>query len=157
VYPDLIVTSRKVNDGMPNFVMQELIKLLGHHNLPIKKATIGIFGLSYKENVKDARNSLALKLIKFLTQYGFHLQLHDPILDPKTMYKKYGHELLAFEEIQNLALAVVVVGHDFYRKVGLHSILAKLSQPKILMDIPNLYIDEIAESSKKKSVTYWNL
>ncbi len=56
LYPDLILTARKVNDGMSQFVIQAMMKLLLQHQIDPRKITIGVLGLTYKENTNDVRN-----------------------------------------------------------------------------------------------------
>ena len=78
VYPELILAARKINDGITKFVIQSMTKLLIKNKVNTSDVSIGIFGVSYKENVPDIRNSLALKLFKELKTYGFNCRVHDP-------------------------------------------------------------------------------
>lgn len=151
VQPDLILAARKVNDGMSQFVIQSMLKLLIKHHINTTNLNIGIFGISYKENVVDTRNSLALKLVKELKEYGFNCQIHDP-LDYKNAEELPNVQLQHFDELQDLSLAILVVAHDFYRdKLG--QILAKCKN-KILMDIPNMFVDQYQQHN---GLIYWNL
>jgi UDP-N-acetyl-D-galactosamine dehydrogenase len=154
VAPDLILTARKINDGMTQFIIQEMIKLLVKNNIDTKDATIGILGVSYKEETHDLRNSLAFKLINELRDYGFKCCVHDPLNHKAFNQDKYHIHLDKFEDIDNLTVALVVVGHDFYRDLGLNGILKKCNKHQIVMDIPNLYCDEIQTC---KDLIYWNL
>ena len=152
VYPDLILAARKINDGMTQFVIQSMLKVLMTHKLDTRNLSIGIFGVSYKENVLDSRNSLAFKLIKELKEYGFNCRVHDP-LDHKNMKELHSIELESFDDIQDISVAIVVVGHDFYR-THLDEILKKCQKPTVLMDIPHLFIKE---SKQQKNLIYWTL
>ena len=152
VYPDLILAARKVNDDMTQFVIQSMLKLLINNKIKTNDLTIGVFGISYKENVVDTRNSLALKLIKELREFGFKCLVHDPF-EHKNPHN--GHEIMLepFEDINDLSLAIVVVAHDFYRD-NLQQILCKCTGPKVLMDIPNMFIKEAEEYN---DLIYWRL
>ncbi|MBA3537214.1 MAG: nucleotide sugar dehydrogenase, partial [Tatlockia sp.] len=59
-----------------------------------------------------------------------------------------------FEKITNISVAIILVGHDFYREIGLEKFLEKMEGPKIIMDIPNLFIDS---SKNYKNIQYWSL
>lgn len=152
VQPELILTARRVNDGMTPFLIQSLMKLLVKHKIEMNHLSIGIFGVTYKENVLDIRNSLCLKLIKELKEYGFILHIHDPLMDDCAQYL---HEvpLERFDEINDLSIAIIIVGHDFYR-TKLKQIMSKCRNPNILMDIPNIFIEE---SQQYENLIYWSL
>ena len=152
VQPELMLAARRVNDGMTQFVIQSMIKLLVKNKIDTKAITIGVFGISYKENVLDIRNSLALKLIKELVEYGFNCRVHDP-LEHRISKDTHGFQLEKFDELNDLTVAIMVVGHDFYRD-NLHQLLGKCRNPNILMDIPNLFIDEYTPCT---NLIYWNL
>ncbi len=152
VYPELILAARHINDEMTQFVIQSMMKLLVKSKANIQNATIGVFGISYKENLVDLRNSLALKLIKELKEYGFNLWVHDP-LSPLDVPVPQGVKLNRFEDMKDLSVAIIAVGHDFYRD-QFNEILRHCKEPKILMDIPNLFIND---SKSTKNLTYWNL
>lgn len=153
---DLILTARKVNDGMTHFIINELNKLFIKYNIPIDNSPIGIFGITYKENTPDIRNNIALKFIKELKASGFTCQIHDPFADKQQVLNKYKIELLDFEQIDNISAAIIIIGHDYYSKQGVKQILAKITpsanSPKIIMDIPNLFIGTVMENTH-----YWSL
>lgn len=152
IQPELVLAARRVNDGMTQFVIQSMMKILIKNKIDIANLTVGIFGIAYKENVRDARNSLAIKLIKELREYGVNCHVHDP-MEFKNTQKLYKINMESFDEIKDLTVAIVVVGHDFYQD-KLQQILGKCKQTKILMDIPNLFIEE---SKNIKNLIYWNL
>ena len=150
VYPDLILTARKINDGMSQFIIQSMIKVLIKHNLPTSKINVGIFGVSYKENVLDVRNSLTLKMIKELKEYGFNCHVHDPLVHDK----EHGLNMESFAEVSNLSVAIISVAHDFYRDVGIKGILSKCNKNAVIMDIPNVFVEE---HKQFKDLIYWSL
>lgn len=152
VQPELILAARRVNDSMTQFVISSMIRLLMEHKMDIANAVIGVFGISYKENVVDVRNSLTLKLIKELKEYGFTCLIHDP-LDYGTSPEPHKIHLERFDSLGDLSVAIVAVAHDFYRN-KLDEILTKCKSPKILMDIPNVYVDSLPQ---KESFVYWSL
>jgi UDP-N-acetyl-D-galactosamine dehydrogenase len=156
IKPELLLTARKINDGMPQFVVEELIKLFQQQSISLKKAKVGILGYTYKGNVKDERNSLTLNLIKLLQKYDVEVKLHDPLLNPESFYKKYHYTLLSFAKLQNLTAVILVVGHDFYQQMGVNNILKKLLPPKIFIDLPNLFVRD-KETMLRENVIYWNL
>jgi UDP-N-acetyl-D-galactosamine dehydrogenase len=151
ISPDLILTARKINDGMTQFIIKSMLELLVQSKINTIDLTVGIFGITYKENVLDVRNSLSLKLVKELMEFGVHCQIHDPLVDKK-MEGQLGFPLCDFAEMQHLSVAIVAVGHDFYRD-RLEQILDKCHH-KIVMDIPNLFIEKHKDYQQ---MIYWSL
>lgn len=153
VYPEFILNARKINDGMTQFVIQSMLKLLIQHAIETSKLRIGIFGITYKENVVDIRNSLALKLIKELQDYGFDCLIHDPLVQH---FKQGIHQMEVehWDALDHLDVAIIAVGHDYYRHIGLSSIIKKCNPTRIVMDIPNLFI---ADANACKNLIYWSL
>jgi UDP-N-acetyl-D-glucosamine/UDP-N-acetyl-D-galactosamine dehydrogenase len=150
VQPELMLTARKINDGMTQFVIQSMLKLLIHHHLSTQNLRIGILGLSYKENVLDLRNSLTLKLVKELQEYSFDCYVHDPLIHQEV----HGVPLVSFDALHELSVIIITVGHHFYREAGLKTILSKGNQHQVMMDIPNLFIDE---HQAFHEIVYWSL
>lgn len=153
VQPDLILTARKINDGMTQFIIQSMIKTLIQNNLPTSNITIGILGISYKENTNDLRNSLALKLIKELHEYGFNCRVHDPMHYSNAL-EAHDINLEVLSSMKNLSVVIIVVGHDFYRNMGLKKLLKLCKKPAVVIDIPNLFVDKCKQM---KDLIYWNL
>ncbi|MCE3045100.1 nucleotide sugar dehydrogenase [Legionella sp. 16cNR16C] len=151
---DLILTARKVNDGMPYFVISQLVQALIKYDIPVKHCPVGVFGITYKENAADIRSSLALKFIKELKLAGFQCQVHDPFADRDYVEKKYDIHLVDYEEVNTISAAIVVVGHDYYRQKGLQSLVMKCERPAVIMDIPNLFAEEKLD---EPGVFYWGL
>lgn len=151
VNPELILAARHINDSMPQFIIDSLLKLLAHHAFSFKDLKIGILGITYKENVKDVRNSLILKLLRDLKNYGFNCQVHDPFNPP--LIDKLG-KLSSFDDLKNLSVVILAVGHNEYLSMGIEEILNKCHRPCIFMDIPSLFIQT---GPSIPEVFYWHL
>ncbi len=154
IEPAIISAARKTNDEMTQFVIRELNNLLIKNEVIVNHCSIAIFGITYKGNVPDIRNSLALKFIKELISAGFNCQVHDPIADKQQVYQKHNIKLKELAEFEQASAAIIVVDHDFYRQAGLKKIIEKTAPTHILMDIPNLFIDN---TEQIKHITYWSL
>jgi UDP-N-acetyl-D-galactosamine dehydrogenase len=151
VEPDLILAARKVNDGMSQFVIQAMLKLLIKHQVNTEQLRIGLFGITYKENVVDVRNSMALKLRKELLTYGFECLIHDPMVQAA---EHPAISLTDFEHMRDLSVAIIVVGHDAYQEQGLKQILSCCGPTPVVLDISNLFVEQAREFP---SLIYWNL
>lgn len=111
-YPGLaniILAARKINDSMPTFVLERIHEIMLENNLT-DIARVGLYGLTYKENVDDIRQSPTLQLLTCMKKY-----LAPPLLcyDPYIKTKVVDHQVFLFEEfIECVDLVVIMVGHS---------------------------------------------
>lgn len=111
-YPDIvnvILGARQVNDGMPNYVISRIREVMNENNITdISK--VGLYGLTYKENVDDVRESPTLQLIEKLEK---HLVKGFKVYDPMIKTNKVSGQTQDFDEfISNTEIIVVLVGHS---------------------------------------------
>ncbi len=69
-----------INDSMPQFVVDKLIKALGKRQKPLFGAKVMLLGLAYKKDVSDYRHSPAVSLIEKLQHHGADVAYHDPFI-----------------------------------------------------------------------------
>ncbi|AHE66557.1 nucleotide sugar dehydrogenase [Legionella oakridgensis] len=155
VEPSMILTARRINDDITHFIIEQMIKLLIKNRSNLNLITIGILGVTYKEDIPDIRNSLMLKLISELDEYQINYVIHDPHADKSLLLSKYHLKLVDFADLQELDVLLLGVGHTFYLNHGLSSIVSKLKQPGLFMDIPSLFKE--VDKSDFKNIIFWNL
>ncbi|MFW6029126.1 MAG: nucleotide sugar dehydrogenase [Halanaerobiales bacterium] len=131
-YPDLtnlILTSRKINDSMPSYVLGRIRDIMREHNIrDISK--IGIYGLAYKENVDDTRESPTLQLLKRMDE---HLAFGVKVFDPFVKKRIVDHQFMNFEDFLNeIEILVIMVGHDHIKNS------LPLIEDKLVLDTKNI-------------------
>jgi UDP-N-acetyl-D-galactosamine dehydrogenase len=149
----LISCARNVNNYMTQFILSELLKLLILKTKKIKSYKIGIFGLTYKPNIADTRNSLVFKFIKECENYPFDFELHDPFFENQKLYNNPELSIKDFKKIKTLDVCMLFVGHSAYQNLGLQTFIKKSKQPPIIMDIANLFFNQ----TKPNNLEYWHL
>ena len=77
--PELILAGRKINDGMPNYVVNEFIKLAIKNNILKESIKVLVMGITFKENCPDIRNSKAIEIVNNLEEYNLEVEIYDPI------------------------------------------------------------------------------
>lgn len=131
-YPDLtrlILTARKINDSMPSFVLKRIRDIMREHNIhDIKK--IGLYGLTYKEDVDDTRESPTLQLLQRMDEHlAFGVKVYDPFINSKMVNNQY----FDFNEFLNdIEILVIMVGHT-HIKGNLD-----LIKDKLILDTKNI-------------------
>lgn len=152
-HPEVILAGRRINDSMGIYLGQRLIKLLAiHGNKPLKKARVGILGLTFKENVRDLRNSRVPELIRELQQFGIEPLVHDPLADEEQARREYGIELNSWHEFSNLDAVVLAVSHRKYLEIP-QKLLNCLRSGGILMDVKSVF----DPAKLPASIIYWSL
>lgn len=111
-YPDLtnmILTARKTNDSMPQHVLSRIRDIMREHNInDISK--VGLYGLAYKENVDDTRESPTLQLLEIIDE---HLAFGIKVYDPHIKEKIVEHQFMNFKNFLNeTEIVVIMVGHN---------------------------------------------
>lgn len=111
-YPDLtnlILTARKINNSMPTHVLGRIRDIMREHGIrDISK--VGLYGLTYKENVDDIRESPTLQLLERMDE---HLAFGVKVFDPFVKERIVEHQFMNFEDLLNeIEILVIMVGHD---------------------------------------------
>ena len=112
-YPSLakvIDESMKTNDGMPDFVLNRIYEIMKENKITdISK--VGLYGLTYKENVDDMRESPTLQMLESMERHlcGDLVKVYDPFITKDIVPNQY-HNLDKF--INDVELVVLLVGHD---------------------------------------------
>ena len=112
--PEVILAGRRINNSVGPYIAQKCIKLLTQTDVPLRKARVGILGLTFKENVPDLRNSKIPDIIAELATFGVDAMVHDPLGDPREAHEEYKLELTALEKFQGLDALILAVAHDAY-------------------------------------------
>ena len=103
-HPKVISSGRFINDMMPSFIAQKLIKLLAKHQINPIGARIAIFGASFKENCKDIRNAKVFEVYSELREYGCEVQIFDPLVERDEVRALYGIELADSKLLEQIRL-----------------------------------------------------
>ena len=112
-YPGLaniILAARKINDSMPDFVLERIVSIMKENNLK-DISRVGFYGLTYKENVDDIRESPTLQMLDSMERHlsGNLVKVYDPFIE-KDIVENQMHNLDEF--LEAVDLVVLLVGHD---------------------------------------------
>ncbi|WP_345985421.1 nucleotide sugar dehydrogenase [Sulfurimonas sp. HSL-1656] len=111
--PNLILGARQINNGMGKFIAERTIKELIRHDKKVKNAAILVLGVTFKEDCPDMRNTKVVDIIEELKEYGCHVDVYDPWVDPNENKKQYRHGIISnpFETEKRYDAIVVAVAH----------------------------------------------
>lgn len=131
-YPGLaniILAARKINDSMPEFVLERIYDIMGENNIH-DVSRVGFYGLTYKEDVDDIRESPTLQLVQCMKKHlcGNDAKFYDPYVKEKVVANQY-YDLQSF--LNEIDIVIVMVAHkEICSKVNLLS-------GKIVLDTRN--------------------
>jgi len=89
-YPQVIRSGRRVNDYMPHFVADKVVKLMIKKGHMIMHSKVLVLGITFKENCPDIRNTKVVDVVHEMEAFGCHVDVHDPWADPKEVMEEYG-------------------------------------------------------------------
>lgn len=154
-HSQIILSGRKINDGMAKFVAENTIKKLINHNKLIKGSKVAVFGLTFKENCPDTRNTKVIDIIDELSEYGVEVLVYDCVADKEEALREHNLKLCSIEDLKDLDVVILAVPHDKFDEFTLDKLaLIYKEGEKILIDVKGKY-------DKKKAIEkgfiYWSL
>ncbi len=149
--PQVILSGRRVNDGIPAFIAKKLVQLFLQKAKNPHQCKVAVLGVTFKENVSDIRNSKVADLIAELMQYAIHVHISDPHASPNEVSKEYKYSLTHKLDSDYDAI-IVAVNHKVYENYDLEYFKAIMKDDPILFDLKGMY-----DFSDESSLTYWSL
>jgi len=148
--PEVILSGRRVNDKMANFVGEKVLKLMEENAIEIKNSNALILGITFKENMSDIRNSKVVDVINELKSFSCHVEVVDPHADSDELFDEYGFELVEKSNGKYHAV-VVAVNHQEYVGLSEDDFRGLMSENGLLVDVKGIYRNRI------KKLNYWTL
>lgn len=137
-HPEVILSGRRVNDNMPIFAANKLVKLMIRRGHRIEGARVLVLGVTFKENCPDIRNSKAIDLILELQSFGCEVTVIDPWADPAEVREAYGLDTLLqwSDSLPAFDAVVVTVAHAQFQSFPIQSFLGR---DTVVLDAKGLF------------------
>jgi len=148
--PQVILSGRRVNDGMPAWVAKKLVQLLLKKDKSPHLAKVLVLGITFKENVSDIRNSKVAALVRELEDFSIDVRIVDSNAYANEVAREYNLKL-SDQISAGYDAVVVAVGHDAYRSYDSAFFKSIMGKNPILMDLKALYENIDPE------IEYWRL
>jgi UDP-N-acetyl-D-galactosamine dehydrogenase len=137
--PQVILAGRRINDNMARYSARNVIRLMLKNGIDVPRSTIGVMGVTFKENCPDIRNSKIIDLVRELNEWGAKVVVEDPWADPGEVEREYGINLAAISPDNPVDSIVVAVGHHEYRAKSAADLRALCRGDKpVLADLKSL-------------------
>lgn len=151
-HPEVILAGRRINDGMGAFIGDKILVWLGKKEIPTHKARVGILGLTFKENVRDLRNSRVPDIVQHLKKHGVQPLVHDPMVEPAMAEHEYGITVKTLEDLREVDALIWAVPHKVFKEKE-KDYFALLKPGGFFMDIKSVFRPENAPAH----ADYWSL
>lgn len=139
--PQVILAGRRINDNMARYSARNVIKRMVQNGFDVARSTVGVMGITFKENCPDIRNSKVIDLIRELQSWNINVVVEDPWADAAEVEHEYGIALGKIDPDHKVDSLIVAVGHSQYRAITtaeLRSFCNAAPRP-IVGDLKSLY------------------
>lgn len=157
-HSQIILNGRMVNDGMGKFIAEAAVKQMIKVGKAPAKAKVVIFGLTFKENCPDTRNSKVADVYNSLLEYEIQPVVVDPWASERDAKNEYNIELRPVEAANDADCIILAVAHNEFKELGLQNISQMYKDipqnEKVLIDVKGLYS---VEELRNSGMTYWRL
>jgi UDP-N-acetyl-D-galactosamine dehydrogenase len=152
-HPEVILSGRRVNDGMGAYVGQKIAKFLALQDIPLRNCRVGILGFTFKENVPDIRNSKVVDIYRELASFGIEPIVHDPLADNESVREEYGVSLAKSDDLMGLHALVLAVPHEDYKSMGVEAFQKMVVSGGTIIDVKSI----LNRKSLRSDINYWSL
>ena len=153
--PQVILAGRRINDNMGRYVARSMVKLMLQNRLDVARCTVGVLGITFKENCPDIRNSKVVDIVRELQDHGVTVVVADPHADVHELEEEYGIRLGKIEPGQPVDSLVVAVSHSEYKELPAASLRALVrGERPVLADVKSIYDRAALEAA---GFTVWRL
>ena len=151
-HSQIISASRRINDGMSNFIVESVIKQMILAGKKVKNSKVAFFGLTFKENCPDIRNTKVVDIINGLKEYGVEIIVTDSQADKEEVKREYNIDLVSIDEIKDVDCVIIAVAHKEYRELDFKYFKEIQNDKPVIIDIKGILNKEDFNDSM-----YWSM
>lgn len=133
---NLTALSRRINEGMPQYTVDKLLKLIGD----VKGRKIAILGLAFRGGVADTRSSPAYDIIRILSELGASIVVFDPLVNhDETLESMRIPQVDTLREaVRNSDAVMIVTDHPEFKRINMEEEFNDAKKPLIVVDGRNI-------------------
>ncbi|MDL2312718.1 nucleotide sugar dehydrogenase [Bacteroidales bacterium OttesenSCG-928-B11] len=126
VFPRVMSAARRLNDGMGEYVGNQVIKLMNKKGIVVKNAHILLLGITFKENCPDIRNTKVVDIYATLREYSENITVYDPLANPTEIRNEYGIDIIS-KDIEKLDIqfdaVILAVAHNQFSTLNINNLV----------------------------------
>ncbi len=139
-HPQVILAGRKINDDMAQHTAKKVIQMMLVNGIDVTNSTVGILGITFKENCPDVRNSKVTDVVAELENWGVKVVVEDPWADPLVVERSYGISLGKVDSDHKVDSLIVAVGHNEFRDLDPKALRTFCKGPvPVIADVKSIF------------------
>ena len=140
--PEIILSGRRINDGMGEYVADQVVKLMLKKGIQVLGSNVLVLGFTFKENCPDVRNTKVIDIIKTLEEYNANVTIYDPWANPAIAKHEYGVELHNELPEKHYDAIILAVAHNEFKSLDLKKITNGVS---VVYDVKGILSEEVID------------
>jgi UDP-N-acetyl-D-galactosamine dehydrogenase len=145
-HPEMILSGRRINDGMGPYVAERVIKLMTRKRIQVVDSNILIMGFTFKENCPDVRNTRVVDLVKEFQIYHSQVNIWDPWADADEVKQEYGLDIIKEPRQGAYDAIILTVGHNEFRALTPEQFRALGKDNHALFDVKHLLPKDLVDA-----------
>lgn len=141
--PEIILAGRRMNDGMGEYVANQVIKLMLQKGITVLNSNIVILGFTFKENCPDVRNTKIVDIVKALKEYNLNITIYDPWANSAVAMHEYGLEVSNELPTAKFDAAIMAVAHEELKTLNVKSLVKDNS---VIYDVKGILPKELVDA-----------
>lgn len=130
--PEIILAGRRTNDGMGDYIANQVIKLMLKKGIQVLESKILILGFTFKENCPDVRNTKVFDIVKSLREYNLNITIYDPWANPNVAKHEYDVDIVNTMPAEKFDTIILAVAHNEFVNIDLDQIV---NEKNIIYDV----------------------
>lgn len=120
--PEIILAGRRMNDGMGEYVADQVVKLMLKRGIQVLNAKTLLLGFTFKENCPDVRNTKVIDIVKTLREYNVNVTIYDPWANPEVVRREYGVVVTNQLPSEKYDAVILAVAHKDFEKLSVRDL-----------------------------------
>ncbi|MDD5772197.1 MAG: nucleotide sugar dehydrogenase [bacterium] len=156
--PQVILAGRRINDNMGKYIAEQTVKLLIEAGKTVKDSKVLVLGITFKENIKDIRNSRVIDIINELKEYGIKVIVCDPLAGKEEVEHEYGIKLENYDAKLKSDAVIIAVNHAKFKNIlniqKLKNHMSGKNKKGVVVDVKGMFEPKVFNGS---GMLYWRL
>ena len=140
--PEIILSGRRINDGMGEYVADQVVKLMLKKGIQVLGSNVLVLGFTFKENCPDVRNTKVIDIIKTLEEYNANVTIYDPWANPAIAKHEYGVVLQNELPDEVFDAVILAVAHNEFKGLDIAHIINANS---VVYDVKGILSEEVID------------
>ena len=142
VLPRVMFSARRLNDGMGDYVANQVVKCMNKKGVLVKDAKILLLGITFKENCPDIRNTKIVDIYNTLAEYTDNVTVYDPWANAASVKHEYGIDIITELNGEKYNAVVLAVAHNEFKELDVTSLVQDNS---VIYDVKGVLPREIVD------------